>query len=347
MPIPSHWSIPGIVSSPSFDNPGIWDDGEWISWHEINSYLDPSPVGGLLEDMIVTAKAHLALAHRHLPVSFYEEIAFQYAAARSRSLRDTPGEKDWHGWAKGSAPEIRVLHPRPPHRSRVSIAASEEFDSLLVVKIDPDFKIDACRIDRKHLPKANQGHHVLTWKQARAAAALSQTSSQPPGDYDAVERPIAGEWISWEYIRERQVKSWGTRQLIDAMIDLDRKFSESQYEFGKHISGFYGPMGELYATLRFGIFLHEDPHHPGSDGTLGDLRVEVKTIGPEDGNWNGLVTVKERKDFDALVIVKVDHDYRIDAKMIPRKRLPAAVDGIHTVPWKDFTCDYRELVPQP
>src|SRR4051794_21561767 len=49
---------------------------------------------------------------------------------------------------------------------------------------------------------------------------------------------------------------------------------------GRPLSDALGELGEYFASIMFGIALHDDPHLKGSDGTLGKDLVEVKTITP-------------------------------------------------------------------
>ena len=98
---------------------------------------------------------------------------------------------------------------------------------------------------------------------------------------------------------------------------------------GRHLP-VYGEIGELYAERRFGITRHQ-PRAQGSDGRLDDDFVEIKTISPE--KQKAAVQVKRAGNFSKLCLVKIDEDFRIDARMIDRSDLPKGTGKYIRVSW--------------
>jgi hypothetical protein len=138
-----------------------------------------------------------------------------------------------------------------------------------------------------------------------------------------------GEWISWDYINQQINGPQPEGGLLEDMIVVAKEYLE---DMGRHLP-IYGEIGEYYAARRFGIELHEDPKTQGSDGRLGNALVEIKTITPMRSSRH--VRVKKSGNFGYLVIVKIDVDFRIDAKLISRKRLVQLPGDYYYVGWND------------
>jgi len=95
----------------------------------------------------------------------------------------------------------------------------------------------------------------------------------------------------------------------------------------------WGELGELYAEVWYGIRLHK-PHTAGSDGKLGNNYIEVKTISPEKSTTE--VQVKRAGNFNRLLVVKITEDFRFEARMLDRKRIPKG-EGAHAkVEWANM-----------
>jgi hypothetical protein len=149
-----------------------------------------------------------------------------------------------------------------------------------------------------------------------------------------------GEWISWDYINQQLEGPSPQGGLVEDMIVLAKNYFE---ETGQHLP-IYGRLGELYAARRFEIDLHQDPQAQGSDGRMGNALVEIKTISPLRDTRH--VTVKASGNFGYLVIVKLDADFRIDAKLIKRSRLGKPDNGVFIVPWEQHRSE-SPPVPAP
>lgn len=145
-----------------------------------------------------------------------------------------------------------------------------------------------------------------------------------------------GEWVSWDYINQHLEGSIPDGGLVEDLIIIAKSYYD---ETGRHLS-IYGEIGEHYAARRFGIDLHVNCCAQGSDGRLGDVFVEIKTISPLRDSRH--VKVKKSGNFGALVIVKIDADFRIDAKMILRKKLSKSLGDYYLVSWGYHACDYNQ-----
>jgi hypothetical protein len=80
----------------------------------------------------------------------------------------------------------------------------------------------------------------------------------------------------------------------------------------------WGELGEIYAEINFGLRRH-GTHEPGSDGTIDGKLVEVKTISPE--KTGDRVLVKSKGNFEQLLIVRIDGDFRFRGKLYDRSEL--------------------------
>lgn len=149
-----------------------------------------------------------------------------------------------------------------------------------------------------------------------------------------------GEWISWAYINEQIDGPYPQGGLVEDLIVMGKTY----YEDTLRQLPIYGALGEQYAARRFGIRLHEDPHLEGSDGRLGNLLVEIKTISPTRDSRR--VRVKKSGNFNVLAIVKVDADFRIDAKLISRENLPIGKGKVYSVCWDDHPSEHQVIESQ-
>lgn len=147
-----------------------------------------------------------------------------------------------------------------------------------------------------------------------------------------------GEWISWDYITQQLSVPIPEGGLVEDMIVLAKGYFE---ETGRHLP-IYGELGEHYAARRFGVELHEDPRAEGSDGRLRNKLVEIKTISPLRDSRH--VRVKAAGNFGYLVIVKIDADFRIDAKLISRKRLGKPQNGYFVVTWEKHPSEHHQVL---
>lgn len=162
----------------------------------------------------------------------------------------------------------------------------------------------------------------------------SMTGIRVSGPADAIWDD--GEWISWDYIN-RQIEESENREafagwdetkagLLEDLVSTARNYYEST---GRHLQ-IFGELGELYAELKYGLVRHR-PHAQGSDGRIGNDFVEVKTISP-DKNCHK-VSVKRAGNFSKLIVVKINSDYGIESKILPRSKLVKGEGKKASVSW--------------
>jgi hypothetical protein len=101
---------------------------------------------------------------------------------------------------------------------------------------------------------------------------------------------------------------------------------------GSHLQ-VYGDLGELYGAITHGIKLHRN-YAQGSDGRLGNDFVEIKTITPFKSR--DAVTLNLKRNFNKVLIVKIDSDFEIRGKLIDRKALPQIRGDKLLLDWNDF-----------
>jgi len=157
----------------------IWDDGEWISWDEINQQIeykewrarypdaDLSMVG-VFQSLISTAEEYHALTGRHLQV--YGDIGELYGVI-------THGLKLHRNYAQGSDGrigndfvEVKTITPFKSN-DIVTLNMTRNFSKVLIVKINADFEVRGKLIDRKALPKVKGDKLMLAWDQFEMAGA--------------------------------------------------------------------------------------------------------------------------------------------------------------------------------
>jgi len=150
----------------------IWDDGEWVSWDDINQQIQyhewraKYPNGDIslvpiFEQLISVAEDYYDVTGSHLQV--YGDIGELYGAI-------THGIKLHKNYAQGSDGrlgndfvEIKTITPFS-RNNRVSIKLSGHFSKLFIVKINEHFAISGRMINRADLPKSESKNLVLRWR---------------------------------------------------------------------------------------------------------------------------------------------------------------------------------------
>ena len=149
----------------------FWDDGEWVSWDDINRQVQHQewrakyPKGDLalvpiFEDLLSTAEEYHSITGRHLQI--YGELGELYAAI-------THGIKLHKARAQGSDGrlgddfvEVKTITPFNS-KNATSVKLSGNFNKLFVVRINEDFELQGRMINRSDLPKTKSGVLHLTW----------------------------------------------------------------------------------------------------------------------------------------------------------------------------------------
>lgn len=153
------------------DDNAIYDDGEWITWEEINSHLERLEFEARFPDLDVdlvpifknllrTAQDYYELTGLHLQV--YGDLGELYGAI-------TYGLKLHRNYAQGSDGKIGndfvEVKTITPFKSNdvVALNLKRNFNKVLIVKIAADFEVQGKLIDRKALPKIKGDKLMLRW----------------------------------------------------------------------------------------------------------------------------------------------------------------------------------------
>ncbi|HSF13236.1 MAG TPA: hypothetical protein VLA50_09730 [Erythrobacter sp.] len=160
------------------DDNAIYDDGEWITWTEINSHLERLEFEArfphldvdlvpIFQGLLAVAMDYHFLTGSHLQV--YGDLGELFGAIRY-------GIKLHRNYAQGSDGklgndfvEIKTITPFKTE-SAVTLNLERNFSKVLIVKIDADFEISGKLIDRKVLPKTKGKRLRLDWEQFEGAA---------------------------------------------------------------------------------------------------------------------------------------------------------------------------------
>ena len=150
---------------------GIWDDGEWISWDEINEQLRYKEWGAkypnadrslipIFEQLVSVAECYHEETGRHLQV--YGDIGELFAAI-------TLGVKLHRNYAPGSDGrlgddfiEVKTITPFKSN-DIVTVKASGNFNKLFVVKINEEFELSYRLVARRDLPAPKGGYYQIAW----------------------------------------------------------------------------------------------------------------------------------------------------------------------------------------
>lgn len=148
-----------------------------------------------------------------------------------------------------------------------------------------------------------------------------------------------GEWITWSEINshlerlefESQFPGIDVDlvQIFQSLLDTARRYNELT---GSHLQ-LYGDIGELYGVIQHGMRLHKT-YAQGSDGKIGNDFVEVKTITPFKSTDR--VTLNLERNFNKVLVVKIDADFEVSGKLIDRKALPKTKGKKLHLCWSHF-----------
>ncbi len=153
------------------DDNAIYDDGEWITWTEINSHLarlefehrfphldvDLVPV---FQDLLSVTQEYHFLTGSYLQV--YGDLGELYGAI-------THGLKLHRNYAQGSDGKIgkhfvavKTITPFKKNDT-ITLNLKRNFRKVLIVKIDGDFEVQSRLVDRKTLPKIKGDSLKINW----------------------------------------------------------------------------------------------------------------------------------------------------------------------------------------
>lgn len=153
-----------------------------------------------------------------------------------------------------------------------------------------------------------------------------------------------GEWVSWDEINQQiRYKEWRVKfpkadlslvPVFESLIETARTYHDLT---GLHLQ-VYGDIGELYGAITHGIKLHRN-YAQGSDGRLGNDLVEVKTITPFKNN--DVINLDLRRNFSKVLIVKINVDFEVRGRLIPRSALPKISGNKLRLSWSYFGPDFH------
>jgi hypothetical protein len=149
----------------------LWDDGEWISWDEINQQIQYKEWGAkypnadralipVFEQLLSVAQEYHEKTGLHLQV--YGDLGEIFGAI-------TYGIKLHSNYAKGSDGklgndfvEIKTITPFK-NRDEVEVNMARHFSKLLVVRINEEFEIAHRLVARGSLPKSSGKRLRIRW----------------------------------------------------------------------------------------------------------------------------------------------------------------------------------------
>lgn len=143
-----------------------WDCGDWIVWHRSGTRQPDLPCAAvgdhsaklnlLLVSLLRAARSYHDLTGDHLDI--YDRIARVHAALYYGVplTGGTPLEQTG----------VLLVTLRPDAETlTVEVDFSQPFTSILVVRIDEHFKVDARMITRRAFGERSEGTRVLKWRQ--------------------------------------------------------------------------------------------------------------------------------------------------------------------------------------
>lgn len=171
---------------------GIWDDGEWTSWNEIDRLLyekalreaypaaDPDVVE-VFADLVEAAQRYKVITGRHL--ALFGELGELYAEIKFGIKRHRLGAPGSDGRMGDDFVEIKTISP-DKRSGKVLVKRAGNFSKLVVVKITDELEFEARMIARKELSKGNGKHISVSWSklaQEQPGSALRCASSNADG----------------------------------------------------------------------------------------------------------------------------------------------------------------------
>jgi len=159
---------------------------------------------------------------------------------------------------------------------------------------------------------AGSGVAPWDWECISSEWIDSHLAEQPSDDARSVE--------PYEHFRSRDGFPFSVleqAQIFQDLVDCAARHFENT---GRYLQ-VWGELGEIYAEIKFGLRRHGS-RKAGSDGTIADRLVEVKTISPE--KINDRVLVKRQGNFQQLLIIRIDRHFQFQGKLFDRRELKGA-----------------------
>lgn len=150
---------------------GIWDDGEWISWHWINEQIADqelreqyphasTSVVRIFEELVTVAQQYREETGRYLQI--WGELGEVFVEIKFGLKRHAPGHRGSDGRIGNDWVEVKTISPEKTG-TNIQVKRAGNFNKLIVVKISEDFEFEAKVIDRKKLGKGRGKHAKVSW----------------------------------------------------------------------------------------------------------------------------------------------------------------------------------------
>ena len=158
---------------------GVWDDGEWISWDEINEQLyvqdlkgrypkaDPN-ITRIFENLVDLAAEYRRVTGRYLPV--FGELGELFAEITFGIKRNRPRAQGSDGRLGNDFIEVKTITPEK-RNEKVSVKRTGNFNKLVVVKISDDFGFEARMLNRKDMGNGDGKNAVVSWSSMKVKNA--------------------------------------------------------------------------------------------------------------------------------------------------------------------------------
>jgi hypothetical protein len=158
-------------SMPHDPTSGFWDDGDWISWDDIEEYRhdyeireafpkSSVPLVRNFESLVDAAIEYRSLTGRYLQI--WGELGEFYAEIKFGIQRHRPHVPGSDGKLGNDFVEVKTISPEKAG-DVVGVKRSGNFSKLLVVRITDDWRFEARMINRRDLGKGTGKLAKVKW----------------------------------------------------------------------------------------------------------------------------------------------------------------------------------------
>lgn len=169
------------------DLDGFWDDGDWVSWRDVNQYIHDQEIQEkyphvnievvrIFNDIISSVKRYHMITGRYLQI--WGELGELYAEIQYGLKRHKPHTAGSDGRIDKNFIEVKTISPQKGSE-KVEFKTAGNFSHLIVVKISPDYTFKSRMIERSKLQINGKKKKVL-WK----ALDLEAETTFSPNDSD-------------------------------------------------------------------------------------------------------------------------------------------------------------------
>lgn len=164
----------GVKSMAEIDwsDRAFYDDGEWVSWSDIDEQLRhkewgakyPNAIRSMIpyfEDLISLAESYHLETGLHLSV--YGDIGELFGAITYGIKLNKTYAQGSDGRLENDHVEIKTITPFKT-KDVVMVDTSRHFNKLLVVKINAEFQVSGRMVSRKQLPKRSGRYLRIRWE---------------------------------------------------------------------------------------------------------------------------------------------------------------------------------------